>query len=43
MHKIGACLQLLVMWGDLLWLAREQVPGLPLVQLLALELACTLC
>jgi hypothetical protein len=37
MHKTGACLQMLGLWGDLLWQARELAPDLPRGQLLARE------
>jgi hypothetical protein len=42
MHKTGACLQMLGLWGDPLWQARELAPGLPRGQLLAREWARTL-
>jgi hypothetical protein len=35
MHKTGACLQLLGLWGDPRWQARELAPDLPRGQLLA--------
>jgi hypothetical protein len=35
MHKTGACLQLLGLWGDPRWQAREMVHDLPHGQLLA--------
>jgi hypothetical protein len=37
MHKTGACLQMLGLRGDLLWLAWELAPGLPHGHLLAQE------
>jgi hypothetical protein len=37
MHKTGACVQMLGLWEDPLWQARERAPGLPLGKLLALE------